>query len=157
MATFEDVWSTTDTGGGSDNDSGFPDKVEPPAGDYIADVVESKLFTSKKGERILVVEYRTTEGDYWWADVRILTDGGMPVEGRIKAAKVLLDNLGVNTRDVTALPENVARVKGSRVTLEVVDTDYTRKDGSRVINTNVVSCEKPKPVVPVPSDNPSWT
>lgn len=157
MSTFDDCWADATSGGG---DFGDDVKVDPIPGGYVGTVTDSKLFTSKAGERTLVVEYETEDKHYKWADVRALTVDGEPQQGRIKAAKVLLANLNVNVNDVANLANNVAKVKGSRVVLEVVATDYTRRDGSTVLNTNVIDC-----TAPVIADDtqdfapaePSWT
>lgn len=156
MSTMDQIWENTDTGGNTE----FAEEVTPDPGTYEVTVSEGKYFTSQKGEQVLVVTYRKDDGKSW-SDVRVLTRNGEPQEGRIKAAKVMLSQLGIGNATPSSLPSALGTVIGKRYAVEVVAQDNINQvTGKPYIKTNVtgvVQGKAPAPAAaPAAEQEPAW-
>jgi hypothetical protein len=90
--TFDtNLWNQTKAEGFSENET-------PPPGVYLVTVTEAKFAQTgeNKDKPTIIVEYRTADGKQW-ADVKTLTS-----EGRIKSAKILLRDLGLDPDALTS-------------------------------------------------------
>jgi len=131
MTTFDNVWASTNPEAMGDNNP------PPPPGMYNAVISEAKWFSSNAGELTMVVGYRKDDG-YTWSDVRTLTQNGQPKEGAIKAAKILLRQLGVPEQTPAgAMPTALKNLVGRAFIVEVVASKQTKQDGTPYLNTNV--------------------
>lgn len=135
--SFDEIWGSIQPGESAES-------VQPPPGTYEVKIAEGKFFTSKKGELTAVVSYSGPAGE--WADVRVLTANGVAQEGRIKAFKVLLSQLGVDANATpAALPALMQNLVGKWFAVEVVATDTLNNvTGEPYLNTQVIA-EVPAP------------
>ena len=145
MSTFDNVWANTNPEAMGDNNP------PPPPGMYNAVISEAKWFSSQAGELMMVVGYRKDDG-YTWSDVRTLTQNGQPKEGAIKAAKILLRQLGVPEQTPAgAIPAALKNLVGRAFIVDVVASKQTKQDGTPYLNTNVSGPgTPPQAVAPVP-------
>lgn len=139
MSTFDNVWATTNPEAMGDNNP------PPPPGMYNAVIAETKWFVSKEGqgELTMVVGYRKDDG-YTWSDVRTLTQNGQPKEGSIKAAKILLRQLGIpEDTPAGSMKTVLGNLVGRAFIVEVVPGKQLKQDGTPYLNTNVSGAGTP--------------
>lgn len=154
MSTFDNVWASTNPEAMGDNNP------PPPPGMYNAVISEGKWFSSNAGELTMVVGYRKDDG-YTWSDVRTLTQNGQPKEGAIKAAKILLRQLGIPEQTPPgAMPTALKNLVGRAFIVETVASKQVKQDGSPYINTNVSGPGTPPqaaaPVSPAQAPEPQF-
>lgn len=116
--TFDaNLWNTTKA-------EGFPENETPPPGVYLVTVTEAKFALTGESKNVptIVVEYRTQDGKQW-ADVKTLTS-----EGRIKSAKILMRDLGLDPEALTTQEAIHAGLK----TVEGTYFDVTVKESNSV-------------------------
>lgn len=146
MSTFDNVWAST-------NPEAMGDNNPPPApGMYNATISEAKWFVSKEGqgELTMVIGYRKDDG-YSWSDVRTLTANGQPKEGSIKAAKILLRQLGIPEQTPAgAMPTALKNLVGRAFIVEVTASKQAKPDGTPYLNTNVSGPGTPPQAVAPP-------
>ena len=139
MGSLEQVWATVETGGGGE----FTEEVTPQPGTYDVTISEGKFFTSQKGEHVIVVTFRLDSGQQW-SDVRVLTQNGEPQEGRIKAAKVMLSQLGIADGAPSNLDARLGALVGSRFKVDVTASDRINQvTGQPYVGTQVVGAGAP--------------
>lgn len=157
MTNFDEAWNSSS----SSNGDGYENRetVQPEPGTYNARVVKGRFFKAKSGDRWLVVEYETDEGHYW-SDMTKLSDGEFAREGAIRAARATLDSLGVGSHGSMAeVDDRLSRLVGHTYIVDVIGTDYTRKDGTRIINTRITGkvSAAPEPVAQPPVESSGFT
>ena len=133
FAAIDAVTTPTGEGGGDD--------FKPAPGQYRTVISGTAFDTSKKGELYLRVEFKLDSGDSW-SDVRVLTKDGVPQEGRIKAAKVMLRTLGLNgDLPAASWKQQLGSITGRAFFVDVIQNgDF--------LNTNVIG---PDQVAPAPA------
>lgn len=150
--TFDaNLWNSTKAEGFSENET-------PAPGHYTVTVTEAKFTMTgeSKDKPTIIVEYRTADGKQW-ADVKQLTS-----EGRIKSAKILMRDLGL---DPDALPTpdaihaGLKSVEGKYFNVEVKESSALNpKTGEFFKNTSILgphltgSAASP---APIPASAPS--
>ena len=128
--TFDtNLWNQTKAEGFSENET-------PPPGVYLVTVTEAKfaLTGESKDRPTIIVEYRTADGKQW-ADVKTLTS-----EGRIKSAKILLRDLGLDPEALTsqeAIHAGLKSIEGTYYDVTVKASASVKPDGTPYLNTYV--------------------
>jgi len=115
---------------------GFQKNETPPLGMYLVTVTEAKfaLTGESKDKPTIIVEYRTQDGKQW-ADVKQLTS-----EGRIKSAKILMRDLGLDPDAMTsqeAIHAGLKSVEGSYFDVTVKASPSLKPDGTPYLNTYI--------------------
>jgi hypothetical protein len=143
--TFDaNLWNSTTA------DSGFTDK-EPPVGFHTVTVTEAgfKLTGKDKSTPTIIVEYRNAAGDTW-ADVKTLTS-----EGRIKSAKILMRDLGLDPEALTsqdAIHQGLKGVEGGYFDVEVKESTAMKAGGGFYRNTSILGrSQSSAPVAATPA------
>jgi hypothetical protein len=128
---LNDVWTNTTA------DSGFEDSVTPPPGVYIARVPRTNAGKSKKGELYFAVDLKND--DHSWVIYKQLTNGGQPVDGKIKSAKITLRQLGLEVPSPDQLPAALKTIEGGYYSVEVKASDKINPvTGEPYYNTEVL-------------------
>lgn len=128
--TFDtNLWNNTKAEGFSENET-------PPPGIYLVTVTEAKfaLTGESKDKPTIIVEYRTQDGKQW-ADVKTLTS-----EGRIKSAKILMRDLGLDPDALTsqeAIHAGLKSVEGTYFDVTIKASSSLKPDGTPYLNTYV--------------------
>lgn len=151
---MDQVWANADTESGGTQ---FPEEIKPDPGQYEVTVSDGRYFKSKKGEMTLVVTYRLDDGKTW-SDVRGLTRNGEPQAGRIKAAKVMLSQLGLDGVSPSDLDQRLNGIIGKRYAVEVTVGDAVNPvTGAPYTNTNIIGVvQAPAQQPAAKAEEPSW-
>jgi hypothetical protein len=137
------LWNTTKA-------EGFAENETPAPGMYTVTVTEAKFTMTgeSKDKPTIIVEYRTADGKQW-ADVKQLTS-----EGRIKSAKILMRDLGLDPDALTsqeAIHAGLKSIEGRYFTVETKDsTAVNQATGQFYRNTSIHG-----PAQPVQTSSPT--
>lgn len=133
MTFDQNMWNNTKA------DGEFAESNQPPAGwSGIVSIAEAKFAQTgpEKNVPTIIVEYRTADGVYRWADIKKLTS-----EGRIKSAKILMKDLGLDPNAATT-PEGIhaalRSVEGAYYAVAVEASNQLKQDGTPFTNTRII-------------------
>jgi hypothetical protein len=145
MSFDTNLWNNTTA------DGGFAENETPAPGHYVVTVGEAKFALTGEGKDkpTIIVEYRTADGKQW-ADVKQLTS-----EGRVKSAKILLRDLGLNPDELTSqdtIHAGLKSIEGRYYDVETKDSAAINvSTGKPYRNTSILGrSQVGAPVTPAP-------
>jgi hypothetical protein len=125
------LWNATKAGEFAENET-------PAPGMYTVTVTEAKFALTGEGKDkpTIIVEYRTADGKQW-ADVKQLTS-----EGRIKSAKILMKDLGLDPDALTsqdAIHAGLKSIEGTYFDVQIKESSaLNTKTGEFYRNTSIL-------------------
>lgn len=156
MTNLDSVWANTQAEGNAE-------KNPPPAGTVgILRISGQRAGTSKKGEQYFAIDCVDDTLGYSFAIYKQFTNNGQPAEGKIKAAKITLRQLGIEVASPAQLQSVLPTIVGRFYAYEAVASkDLNPTTGYPYVNTNITGVASapnlpaqpvaaPAPVAPAP-------